>query len=461
LGGDLPSSRTTVRFVVLLALIAAACVAVAQPRSSLETRITLEADDAHLPAVLAALAEKSEMNIVTGSGVSADDRISVRMRDVPILEAINLVVRAAGLSYEIVGNSILVADPKSLEEEVGLTSYVIDLQYATAREVKELLSDVTENVQVDTAGNRLLLYASPATNAQVRDIVAEVDVPSLQVMIDVRFIEVKTSDEKALGIDWSKLSSLTTIIAESPALTDSAAYLFTGGSRPPMYEDVSDDHVMVFQKISGFDHIGYFSRRLTAFDITLDWLVKDNKARVLANSQLTTMNNREASLDVVDEIWYQAEAGGVGGQITISSIEVGIKLKVTPQVNTDGFITVTITPEVSTIIGTRTGYLPPDSRKRTATTTLRVRDGQSIIIAGLLAEDEKKTMYSLPFLGDIPILGNLFRHQATDISETDLIVQITPHILHGGEVLTPSGEPLTGETMRDRIEAMHPDEADQ
>ena len=89
--------------------------------------VTIDADDAFLPSVLAILAERSGYNIVTGPGVNKEERISVHLRDVPIEQAMNLVIRAAGLSYEIVGRSFLVAPSRALKEQVGLTSYVIDL----------------------------------------------------------------------------------------------------------------------------------------------------------------------------------------------------------------------------------------------------------------------------------------------------------------------------------------------
>ena len=98
--------------------------------------MTLVADDAFLPMFLTILAEKSGFNIVTGPGVNTRERISVHLKDTPIEEAINLVVRAAGLSYEIVGNSFLVAEVEALEREIGISAHVIELQYANADEMK-------------------------------------------------------------------------------------------------------------------------------------------------------------------------------------------------------------------------------------------------------------------------------------------------------------------------------------
>ena len=111
-----------------------------------EPLVTIHAEETHLPTVLAILAKESGYNIVTGPLVSKQDKLSIHLDDVPISQAINLVVRAVGLSYEIIDNSILVAREDQLSKEVGINSYVIDLQYANAEEIKELLVEITEQI---------------------------------------------------------------------------------------------------------------------------------------------------------------------------------------------------------------------------------------------------------------------------------------------------------------------------
>ena len=115
--------------------------------------ITLDAEDAYVPSVLKILAEKGGLNIVTGPGVTTG-RLSIHLKDVPVDQAVNLVVRAAGLAYERIGNSVLVADPNSLKQETGLSSYVVDLKYADAKEVKDALLKLAADIQVDRGGNR-------------------------------------------------------------------------------------------------------------------------------------------------------------------------------------------------------------------------------------------------------------------------------------------------------------------
>ena len=140
----------------------------------------------------------------------------------PIEQAINLVVRAVGLSYEIVGNSFLIADPKKLKEEVGVTSYVVTLKYASAEDVKMMLQDISNQIQVDISGNRLLVNASPKKIAEIEDVIESIDIPAIQIMLEARLIEISSADEEKLGIDWSKLAQLSTcLLYTSPSPRDS------------------------------------------------------------------------------------------------------------------------------------------------------------------------------------------------------------------------------------------------
>ena len=399
-----------------------------------KTLITIHAEDAFLPSILSILARESGYNIVTDPNVNRQDKVSIHLDEVPIEQAINLVVRAVGLSYEVVGNSFLVADPKKLKEEVGVTSYVITLKYASAEDVKELLQDISEQVQVDIPGNKLLINASPKKIAEIIKVVESIDVPAIQIMLETRLIEVAADVEEQMGIDWSKISSYKTILAENGnPLTDG------GGSVVPEEQTSGSVPVtMPFDRINGLlqkDKTGfipkYFSRQLTAFDLTLDLLQKNNQAEVLADSRLTTINGLEASIKLVDIVPYILSSGGVGGQVQVQREEVGIKLNILPTVNTDGYITVKVQPEVSTIFE----FIGPDQniprvKSRTSSSTIRVKDGESIVIGGLLSNDKKQTTYKFPYLHRIPWLGKkLFTSQGVIDRKTDLIIQITPKIV--------------------------------
>ena len=313
----------TFRFVIGIALLLISMnIVVGQTGSEAnedeKTLITIHAEDAFLPSILAILAKESGYNIVTDPNVNKQDKVSIHLDEVPIEQAINLVVRAVGLSYEVVGNSFLVADPKKLKEEVGVTSYVITLKYAAAEDVKNLLQDISDQVQVDIPGNKLLVNASPKKIAEIIQVVESIDVPAIQIMLETRLIEVAADIEEQLGLDWSKIASYKTILAENGVPLEDG-----GGSIVPDDQTIGQlPATMGFNRLSKMsdkDKTGilpkYFSRQLTAFDLTLDLLMRNNKAEVLADSRLTTINGREANIKLVDIVPYILSSGGVGGQV--------------------------------------------------------------------------------------------------------------------------------------------------
>ncbi len=404
--------------------------------------VTIHAEDAHLPTVLSILAEESGYNIVTSPEVNSQDRISVHMDDVPIEQAVNLVVRAAGLSYELVGRSFLVATASRLSEEIGVKSYVIPLQYATSNTVKELLKHITENISVDTTGNKILVTTSPKNIVEIIEVIDAVDVPVLQIMLEARLIEVTMGDEDQLGIDWARLASITTILAENaaPTLQEIGGSLVPGmtqqtqfdGSVIEQYAALPTGRVpdqMYFQRIDPNNEVG-FSRQLSAFDLTLDMLIKDNSAEILTNTQLVTLNGRKASVELIDVVPFILSSGGIGGQVQVQREIVGIRLEVQPNVNTDGYITTTVRPEVSSIFD----FVGPERnipwvKKRITETTVRVQDGQSIIISGLLGLDRINVTHTVPLLHRLPFIGKFFVHNFLQETRTDMIVEITPHII--------------------------------
>ena len=410
--------------------------------------VSIHAEDTHLPSILAILAEESGYNIVTGPNVQSQNKLTIHLDDVPIDQAINLVIRAAGLSYEIVGKSILVAHQSKINEDIGVTPTIISLKYANAEEISKLLKSITDKISIDKTGNKLLVTASPKKIAEVEKIVKEVDIPSIQIMLEARLIEVAVTDEEEFGIDWGKLASTTLIFAETGDAQNITDNLISGSALPGYESEIVNDAdgnaAFIFEQITGesinqlpaempytrSNSLNPFGRQLTAFDVTLDMLIRDNKANILTNSQIVTVNGHEATIEMVDEIPYLASSGGAGNSnFQVLKESVGIKLHILPYVNTDGYITTKITPEVSSIQPwTEQGY--PWTKKRTSTTTIRVKDGETIIIAGLITTESIATETKVPFLWRIPIIGKRwFTHSQMQDKKTDLIVQVTPRIV--------------------------------
>jgi type IV pilus assembly protein PilQ len=414
------SSRLVRGLVAALAFaLWGACATAAEP----EKLITLDAQDADIPRVLAILAEKAGLNLITGPGVTSS-RISVRMRDVPVDQAVNLVVRAAGLAYERIGNSILVADARSLKDETGISTYMVELKYADAEDIKDAVKGLSPDISVDKGGNRLVVQASPRVMAEIQKVVTAMDVPVQQVMLEARIVEVSTDDFKQLGVDWDLLNRQGTVIVEGgadPSAPDQLPTELPFISPTPGTNDIHKLRAM--------------SRQAKAFQLALDMLIHEGSARVLANPKIATLNGREASILVGSRVPFvvtgTAFAGGGAAPVQqVQKEEVGIKLRITPVINADGFITTKIEPEVSSIVGFKgaNNDLPVVSTRQ-ASTTVRLKDGNSIIIGGLLSEDKTTTVTKVPVLGEIPGIGLLFQHHSITSSKKDLVIEVTPKIL--------------------------------
>ncbi len=385
--------------------------------------ITLDADDMSLTSVLQFLAQKSGMNIVTSPEVQAR-QISIHLRNVPVDDALNLVVRAAGLGYERLGNSILVGDPEKLKEMTGVVSEVIPLQYAYPGDVKELLHDLTPNVrsQVDSMGSHIVVTTTPSIMEQVRKIVGDLDAPPPQVLLKARVVEVSSTDLAELGIDYERLlSGAQTIITEG---------------RPISSEDNKAPVEMPYVNLEKLD---FTSRQAEAFEVALDMLLSEEKGKLLADSELTTLSHRTAKIHVGDVVRVvvtslvtEQAAGVATGVGRLEEIETGVSLLVTPRVSDDGYITVDVRPSISQIVAFRGIEQDiPQTRNREARTSIRVKDGEVIYIGGLQNSSSMDTVVKVPLLGDLPLVGRLFRHYSTKAEWSELIIEIVPTILEG------------------------------
>ncbi len=376
--------------------------------------VTIRASETPLVDVLEILSEKSGLNIVASTEVEGTV-ISINLTNTPVEEALNLIVRAAGLGYERVGNSILVAPEDTLKQETGVGTYVIPLQYADAFELVPVLEKMIEKVAADPGGNRLIVVATPGMIDQIREVITNLDVPPVQILLETEVIEVSTNDLKELGIDWGKITSQSIIFAEGdPGLSDTDAI---PSEMPYVSTRPNADNV---------------TRQAKALEIALDLLETDGRAKILTRATLATLNNREAKIHIGDVIPYTVTGLTTSGvyEVKVEKEEVGVSVNVIPRAAGDGHITVFVEPNVSTIVGFRgPNEEIPWTKERTATTQVRVKDGETFMIAGLLSEDESNTVAKVPFLGDIPVLGYLFQHAKIESKNSDLIIKITPRIV--------------------------------
>ena len=437
-----PNSKPFLRIILVLAMAWLALGLMAQS-SKLTTKVSYNADDATLSSVLNALSRQSGTNIVLAADPSAGDkkeerRVTLNIKDVPIETAVSLVARVAGLAYRVEGeNTFIVGTKQNISEESGERSKIIYLKNLDAAKVAKSLENTAGQVVPLEGQNAVMVYANPETFKNIEELIQGIDLDQKQIEIRVRLIEVHLNSARKMGIDWSRLNHLTTILAEDPVnargaglpynYTDIDGYLPHGD--PLNFEQLPKEQH--FQRINGFKDIGHFSRQLTAFDITVDWLLENNAAQLLTDTRVTTLNGNEATIHIGEVVPFVVTDNDK--QVQVEREQVGIMLTVTPSVNSDGMITANIAPEISSVTDLVGGYVPR-SKVRRVNSTVSVPNGQKIVIGGLLNSSISKKTNKLPFFGDLPFIGKLFQHQYEVIENTDLIMEITPRLVSVSEI---------------------------
>ncbi|MCD6177284.1 MAG: hypothetical protein J7K29_05565 [Candidatus Cloacimonetes bacterium] len=410
----------------------------------LQKKITLDAEDASVSNIISTMARLSNCNIVLAMDTSTKDKgekeerkITIHIQDVPIEQALALVVKSIGLSYRLIGEkTFIVGDKARIEEEIGERTYVINLNYVDVNKITNALEIMPGEAVAIEGQNSILIRANPETFAEITNRIAEIDVPQKQIEIRARLIEISISEAEKYGIDWSKLNNLTTILAEDPLAENGAGLPFNyqdpSGESPhgelSAFGELPEDQY--FQRMDQLSDIGHFSRQLTAFDITLDWLLANNAAQLLTDTRITALNGEEAEILIGEVIPFVVIDNDK--QVQVEREEVGIKLKIRPTVNKDGQITTMIEPEVSSVMELVGGYVPR-TKVRKIITTVTVPNGKKIIIGGLLSSNVIHTTNRVPILSSIPFIGKLFQHSVKDLKKTDLIIEITPTVVSYSE----------------------------
>jgi len=300
-------------------------------------------------------------------------------------------------------------------EVVETISNTVKLNYVSASDVKTGLKDGFPNVKVSTItqqGSDAIILTGPKSEVeQVTKLVKELDKPLPQVHIEAELSEVSPKAFKELGMKW-EYDQLGVHEEPIPSTTG-------GGGSTLEYRN-------------GFS-FGKFDRSSVGATATIGALVRNGLATLLANPSLVAQHGVESHILIGEKIPYEVTQVVQGSLVrSVETEEIGIKLYITPLMSDDGYITLKTRVEVSSFVEfTPAGY--PRVATREAETTVRVKDGEIMVIGGLLREEEIKSFQKVPLLGDIPLLKQLFKYKSTDKTKQDLVIFVTPKILKNGE----------------------------
>jgi type II secretory pathway component GspD/PulD (secretin) len=274
-------------------------------------------------------------------------------------------------------------------------------------------------IRVDTKMNTVTLTGSPELIERMREDLAKVDRPPRQLMIEALVTEVKTDVSRALGVDWSGAALKADDEVKSLGLDTYGS----SGAR-------SDSTIGAF-----FERLGIKSEGWTGqYQARIRALEEEGKARIRANPRIATLEGNEAVIFVGREEYFTILTGSVSyAYAQLEVISTGIALTITPYVSDDTLITLEVEPIVSDVIGSGSTGLPV-TNKRSVKTKVRLAEGETVVIGGLVVTTQMKTERKVPLLGSIPILGYLFRHTHTEEVESEVTVLITPTLWEPQEV---------------------------
>jgi type IV pilus assembly protein PilQ len=375
--------------LVLCVLVACALLRVT-PASAQTDRFALDARDAELTDVIRLLGARSGRNVVADASVKPQ-RVTLRLRDVTFDEALAALVAAYGLHVHRDGKLLLIGEAASMNRRFGtLPAETIALRYVRAGDAVKLLRTAVADgaLLAEERRNAIVVTGSAETVATVRALLAQLDAPGRQVMIEVRVADVQPVND-----------------------TTNVGVLFGGNGY-------------------GAGALGQFPYTLTKSSVVvnaqIDALVQRGHASILAQPRIATLNNREASL-LVGEQYPVVTVNQQTGFPSVQTIDVGVRLRLTPTIGADGSITAELHPEYSQIIGFNSSF--PIVANRKVDATLRVHDGETIVLGGLFQDVDSETIAKLPILGDLPVLGAFFRNRQTSHTKDEVVFFITPHVL--------------------------------
>ncbi len=396
-------------------------------------RISLALRDASLADVMEMLSRQARTNILLTAGV--DGNVSFSLFDVTLDEAIRHIAAAAGFAVEKRVDTYYVVDHEEigkyrLAESTELRTFKVEYSDVTVVEAI-LKSHLSEHGKITSLAGRKLLVVEDAPEflGRVEELLQVLDRQPRQVLIEAKILEITLREAEAFGMDWAKLFTVD----------GGAGSIGTRGLADPSAPGLFFDLV---------------TPNVTAM---LNLLRSEGRLRTLSTPKLLALENQEAKAIIGDRIGFKVTT--TIDQVTSESIEFlesGVILKVTPSVDRAGHVLLDIHPEVST--GTVSDDGIPSQTTTEVTTRMLVGDAQTIFIGGLIKRSVSDTEERVPFLGDLPLVGNAFANRATSVTTTETVVLITPYILDRSGVLMMREALSRAQGIEDGIPDMMSDE---
>lgn len=430
-------------------------------------RLTLNFQDIETRAVLQLLADASGENIVVSDSVSGS--VTLRLQNVPWDQALDIVLRTKGLDKRRHDNVIIVApaDELAAREKADLAarqdmmqlaplrSEYLQVNYAKAADIAALIkaeggrSLLSErgSVAVDERTNTLLLQDTAERLADVRRLVGTLDIPVRQVLIEARIVIVNDDFNRELGVRFGVSAidqvggrnGLGVITNTGVGREDDDIVIspFPGGAPQIGGVELNQVRDRYMVNLPASTPAGQFALTLLDSDFIVDLELSaaqaEGRGEIVSSPRVITANQKEASIEQGVEIPYQESASS--GATTISFKKAVLALKVTPQITPDNRIILDLNVKkdsVGRVVVASGGVNVPSIDTREITTQVLVNDGQTVVLGGILETERRDTETKVPYLGDIPGLGRLFKNTSKTNDKDELLIFVTPKILREG-----------------------------
>jgi type IV pilus assembly protein PilQ len=389
----------------------------------------LSFQNADIRTVLGFLADYGQVNIVTAPDVQGN--VTFSLKKVNWRQALDIVCKTYSLTAVDEAGYIRITPTKSYLDEVStmekhkfdkekmveLSTAVMKIDNATADELVKTVTPLLSErgkVQTDKRTNNLIVRDVPANIEKIEKLITDLDKPTRQIRISAQMIEVSTTALQELGIDWTLKTSRTVSAKEK-------------------YETTSD------QTLNGVTNPAgtfTFSTVQDGWNLAskISALVADGKGKIVAHPEITTVDNKEARIQMGQKI--PIKQFDQSGNVVITFEEVGSLLKVTPHITSENRILMQLKPERSSYDYDPNGVVIKTSN---AETNVVVENGQTAVIGGLTTQDVLSSRSGIPVLKDIPFLGYLFSYTQKKVESRDLIIFVTPTIVEGSLANSPRG----------------------
>jgi len=373
--------------------------------------ISLDFRDASLRTVLDVVSRNSGINFILDKDIRPDIKVTVYLRSAKVEDAIDLITSTHQLSKKVLDSQTLLIYPNTAEKQREHQEQVVRVFYLASAEAKGAAAFLKSMLKirdpyVDERSNMIALRDSQENIQLAERLISLYDSAEPEVLLEVEVIEISTNRLTELGVKFPDTFSLT------PLPPSGAPGLTLGNVRDLTRNDIA----------------------LSIGGVQVNLHRDTGDFNILANPRIRAKNKEKAKILIGDKVPIVTTTTGTGGFVSdsVNYIDVGLKLDVEPTVYVDDEVAIKIALEVSSlaqVIKTTSGTLAYQIGTRNAATLLRLRDGETQLLAGLISNSERSTSNRVPGAGDLPIVGRLFSSQRDDNQRTELVLSITPHIL--------------------------------